>query len=619
MKEYACPGGCADAARETGQMTGAEQGYMIRYAEIIRSPGGAAIMRITDKIRSKSKEAAKNRTYIEGLKKPVWEKAFLLEGGQGRNINGNAFAMLRCIRRLPEYDDYDVFFSVMPDITGAAEARCRSYGFKNVTILVNGSDEYKTALARSKYLITDNSFSIYFLKRDEQVYVNTWHGTPLKALGRTDLRNSTSLANVQSNFLKADYLLHPNTFTRDIMMKDYMVERLFGNRTVVMDYPRNDALYSNDFCDEIRERYGLEGKRLIAYMPTWRGTGRNADIEEQTEETRRIITEMSGMLHDDEVLCVNLHFLLGSGIDIEGLDNVMMFPQEYETYDFLAACDTLITDYSSVSVDFAGTGREIILYIYDYEKYKQDKGFYLDVTELPFRKAYDPEQLEKCLHSAKQEYGLGSELLAEDRGHSSERLLDLMVKGKEEGLDIQDYSAANDTCLAYFENISREADRKLLELYISGLSDEEKEKTVIAFENAMRPETIEVLAGIDRRIDFIRIQRTYYKNRMDFISTAMFKKRGLMKKAADRYYEREARRLLESLNIRTLKLVISQSIDRSFILSKAPAKTVFYEYPAKCYPRNRKLLEKRPGLYRELADSYDETCRFAPEEIESIF
>ena len=592
---------------------------MIIYAEMIRSPGGVKNMKFTEKIRSRSREAAKNRTYIEGLKKPVWEKSFLLEGGQGRNINGNAFAMLRCIRRLPEYDDYKVFFSVMPDMAAAAAARCESYGFKNVTILVNGSDEYKTALARSKYLITDNSFSIYFIKRDEQVYVNTWHGTPLKALGRTDIRNSTSLANVQSNFLKADYLLHPNTFTRDIMMKDYMVERLFGNRTVVMDYPRNDALCSNDFCDEIRAKYGLEGKRLIAYMPTWRGTGRNADTGEQTAETRRIIAEMSGMLREDEVLCVNLHFLLSSGIDISGLDNVMLFPQEYETYDFLAACDTLITDYSSVSIDFAGTGREIILYIYDYEEYKEDKGFYLDVTDLPFKRAYNSTQLEKCLHSAKKEYELDNSLLAGDRGSSSKRLLDLMVKGRQDGLDIQDYSAPNDTCLAYFENISRETDRKLMELYISGLSEEEKEKTVIAFENALRPETTEILAGIDRRIDFIRIQRTYYKDRMDFISTALFRKTGMMKKAAHRYYEREARRLLECLNIRTLKLVISQSLDRSFILSMAPAKTVFYEYPPSCYPRIRKLLEKRPGLYRELADSYDETCRFAPEETEGIF
>ena len=576
-------------------------------------------MKITDKILSKTREAAKNKPYIEGLKKPVWDKSFLLEGGQGKNINGNAFAMLSCIRSNEKYDDYDVYFVVMPDKAGAAEDRLASYGFRNVTILVNGSEEYQTALARAKYLITDNSFSYYFIKRKEQVYVNTWHGTPLKALGRTDLRNSMSIGNVQANFLKADYLLHPNQFTREIMMKDYMVERLFGNKTVVMDYPRNDALYSQKYCGEIREKYGLVGKKLIAYMPTWRGTGRQADTEDQIKETQHIIEDISGILREDEVLCVNLHFLLGAGVDITGLDNVMMFPSEYETYDFLAACDTLITDYSSVSIDFAGTGKEIILYIYDYEQYREDKGFYLDVTELPFKQARDSVQLEECLHSGKQAYELDGRLLADNRGQSAERLLELITEGREEGLEIQDYSKPNDTVLAYFENIGRDKDRALMELYLGKLSDEEKEKTVIAFENALQPETVEVLAGLDRRIDFIRIRRTYYKSRTDFISTALFKRRGLAGKAADRYYRREAERLLEFMNIGTLRLVISQSLDRSFILSKAPADTVMYKYPAYCYTRNRELLEKRPALYEELAGSFDETASFTQEEIDRIW
>lgn len=576
-------------------------------------------MGVIGNLRNKAEAASKNKTYIEGLSKPVWEKAFLLEGGQGKNINGNAFAMLKCIRSQERFDDWKVFFVVMPDLQQAAENRVRSYGFRDVTVLINGSTEYKEALARTRYLITDNSFSIYFIKRQDQVYLNTWHGTPLKALGRTDLRNSMSIGNVQSNMLKADFLLHPNHYTKDIMMKDYMVERLFRNKTVVLDYPRNDALYAQDHREEIIAKYGLEGKKLIAYMPTWRGTGRDVDIEEQISETRRIIDGISGMLHDDEMLCVNLHFLLGSNIDLSGLGNVILFPQEYETYDFLAACDALITDYSSVAIDFAGTGRDIILYMYDYEEYRDDKGFYLDIRELPFRQAYNEEELEKCLHSEDSGYELDSKFLCGDRGSSAQKLLELMVDGREDGLEIQDYSEPNDTTLVYFENISRKEDCALMDLYIGQLSEEEKEKTVIAFENPLRPETVEILSGLDRKLDFIRIKRTYYKNRLDYISTAAFKRYGLMRKAADAYYERESKRILEFMNIKELILVRSQSIDRSFILSKATVRKVFYEYPAYCYQGIRKLLEKRPQLYRELAEAFDERRRFPQEEIDRIW
>ena len=583
-------------------------------------------MKRLEKLKQQSREASKNKVYIDSLKKPVWEHAFLLEGGQGKNLNGNAFAMLRCIRNRPEYDDWDVYFTVMPDMMEAAEKRLAKYGLRNVSLLINGSDEYKTALARAKYLVTDNSFSIYFVKREEQVYLNTWHGTPFKALGRTDLRNNTSLANVQSNMLKADYLLHPNHFTRDIMMRDYMAERLYSGKTVVLDYPRNDALYKEEYCGEIREKYGLAGKHLIAYMPTWRGTGRDAEIESQIEETKEIISGISSALGDDEVLCVNLHFLLGSNIDISGLDNVMMFPREYETYDFLAVCDALITDYSSVSADFAGTGREILLYIYDYEKYRAEKGFYLDVKDLPFRQAGDMEELKEQLSDirAKQSYrnagyAMSRALTCENKGDSANQVLDLMVKGNEEGLEIQDYGKPNDTNLVYFEKLYWPENRGLLDLYISRLTDEQKQRTVIAFENVINEETLDVLENLDPAIDFIRVKRTYYKGSLDYISTALFKKKGLMRRAANAYYEREARRILEFMNIESLELILSQSVDRSFILSKAPARTIFYKYPARCYRRNRGLFEKRPELYNELAGSFDEIRSFTDEEINEIW
>ena len=575
-----------------------------------------------DRIRGQAHEANKHKAYLDNLKKPVWKHSFLLEGGQGKNMNGNAFAMLRCIRSIPEYDSWDVYFVVMPDLFEAAKERMMKYGLADVKILINGTDDYKEALARSKYLITDNSFSIYFVKREDQVYVNTWHGTPLKALGRTDLRNNTSLANVQSNMLKADYLLHPNHFTRDIMMRDYMVERLFSGKTVVLDYPRNDALYSREYCNEIRERYGLTGKRLIAYMPTWRGTGRDVRIEGQIEETYKTITEISKALNDDEVLCVNLHFLLGQNIDISCMKNVMMFPPEYETYDFLAACDALITDYSSVSIDYAGTGREIILYIYDYEKYKEEKGFYLDVKELPFRKAHNIDELAEQLciiRDNPQSYMLNSSLICENRGNSARQVLELMVNGVEKDLEIRDYSTPNHTNLVYIEKIYWPENRGLLELYIGRLSDEQKCRTVIAFENIINDEALEVLENLDPSIDFIRVKRTYYKTAFDYVSTALFKKKGLMRGAAKTYYEREARRILKFMNIESLELLLSQSVDRSFILSNAPARTVFYKYPAYCYQRNRGLFEKRPELYRELSESFDVVRSFTAEEIESIW
>ena len=58
--------------------------------------------------------------------------------------------------------------------------------------------------------MTDNTFPPYFNKRDEQVFLKTWHGTPLKTLGKSNKSSLSSLANVQKNYLMSDYALLPN-------------------------------------------------------------------------------------------------------------------------------------------------------------------------------------------------------------------------------------------------------------------------------------------------------------------------------------------------------------------------------------------------------------------------
>ena len=45
------------------------------------------------------------------------------------------------------------------------------------------SSGYFNALTSAKYIIVNNTLPFFFTKKPEQVYVNTWHGIPLKTLG----------------------------------------------------------------------------------------------------------------------------------------------------------------------------------------------------------------------------------------------------------------------------------------------------------------------------------------------------------------------------------------------------------------------------------------------------
>ena len=82
------------------------------------------------------------------------------------------------------------------------------YGLAERTKLLSvSSKEYFKVLATAKYLINDNTFVHVFIKRPEQVYFNTWHGTPFKTLGKKIKKDYAGIGNAQHTMFTADYLL----------------------------------------------------------------------------------------------------------------------------------------------------------------------------------------------------------------------------------------------------------------------------------------------------------------------------------------------------------------------------------------------------------------------------
>ena len=382
--------------------------------------------------RIKKRAKAPYNAYLKSRQLPLLETTCLLEAGQGKNINGNMFALVRTLRTSGDFNDIKVALVTTRQTSDAAEQLLGNYGISGVELVTRNSPRYKELLARAHYLFTDNSFPTYFMKRDEQVYVNTWHGTPLKHLGHSDLENAiASMANVQKNMLAADYVLFPNELTKRVFWDDYQLRTLFSHEYLMCDYPRNDALLDSGSAKRVRERYDLSDKNVIAYLPTWRGARRSADVEGQKRQIQHMLEEIDARLSENDLLYVNLHFLVTGGMDFSSFRHVRPFPDELETYDFLACCDTLVTDYSSVFFDFAATGRKIVLFAYDKQDYLENKGTYLDYDALPFPMAETPEELVPLVqtreHAPYDEFR--ETYCAHATGHASHDLLDLVVRG----------------------------------------------------------------------------------------------------------------------------------------------------------------------------------------------
>lgn len=328
--------------------------------------------------------------YYEKL--PLKEDVILLESQHGENASGNIFYLAKELCR-PEYDRFTVYFVMRNKKAEATEKMFRQKGMEKIQVVSLASKEYFRLLATAKYLVNDTTFSPSFIKKEGQVYLNTWHGTPLKTLGKKVNNDYENLGNVQKNFVVADYLLYPNTFTKEHLLKDYMLANISGAQTVLGGYPRNCAFFDRKGGERLRKEMGTADKKVYAYLPTFRGTPRKAVGGKADAYMQYYLYQLDEMLDENEILYVNLHPLTRQAVGMEAFSHIRPFPEEMETYEFLNSADCLITDYSSVFFDFAVTGKKIVLFPFDKEDYFRERGTYFGLDELPFPQAFTPDEL----------------------------------------------------------------------------------------------------------------------------------------------------------------------------------------------------------------------------------
>lgn len=317
---------------------------------------------------------------------PVKKDVVLFESFHGKDISDSPLAMMQ---ELLKEGKYKIYFT-----TNNYEVHKKFVKENNLDIeLVKlKSFKYQKVLATAKYLVNNVSFPPYFIKRKHQVYMNTWHGTPLKTLGKNMRKGIDSMHNIQHNFLQADYLLFPNEFTKDHMMEDYNLNELYTGKTVVCGYPRNSIFMDAEGGKRLKKELGYEDKTLYTYMPTWRGKnsyqGIGADYLDQITEILEAVDEA---LTDDQIFFVNLHPNVGNRVDFELFEHIKPFPDNVPKYEFINCTDVLVTDYSSIFFDFSITKKPIVLFMYDYDEYMEERGTYINAKELPFTKVYDQE------------------------------------------------------------------------------------------------------------------------------------------------------------------------------------------------------------------------------------
>jgi CDP-glycerol glycerophosphotransferase len=251
------------------------------------------------------------------------------------------------------------------------------------TAVLAGTEDYYEAMARCRYLITNDDTQPWYVKRDGQVYIQTWHGTPLKRLG-FDVARPQSVSGLRyldhltRETARWDLLLSPNPFSTPIMRQAFR----YQGEICESGYPRNDVLCDGDpsrLTAQVRERLGIPaGKRVVMYAPTWRDDQYYASGRYRFD-FRLDLAQARQRLGDSTVILLRGHHHMADDVPA-GQDGFVLNVTSYPSLaELCLASDALITDYSSVMFDFAPTGKPMLFFTYDLAQYRDVlRGFYFD-------------------------------------------------------------------------------------------------------------------------------------------------------------------------------------------------------------------------------------------------
>jgi CDP-glycerol glycerophosphotransferase len=250
------------------------------------------------------------------------------------------------------------------------------------TVLREGSREYHEAMATARYIVANDHFPDWFERRDEQLCLQTWHGTPFKKLGFdvSDMRKQVRKfqRNWDRQLRNWQYVLSPNRFSTPILRRAYQIE----GEMLETGYPRVDVLARPDrdvLARELRARLGLPAdKRTVLYAPTFRDHVMDRRNRYRLELALDL-DRLRDAVGEDTVILFRKHHYIVDPVP-ETADGFVRDVSAYpDGTELMLAADVLVTDYSSMMVDYANTGRPMLFFTYDLDAYEDEiRGFYLD-------------------------------------------------------------------------------------------------------------------------------------------------------------------------------------------------------------------------------------------------
>lgn len=232
-------------------------------------------------------------------------------------------------------------------------------------------------LATAKYVfLNDNFMPMAKLNfRDEAVITQLWHAEGVfKKFGLAINQPDDVRKNEIGGNSKLTYVVCSSESVVPYYAEAFGVDE---KKVLPLGAPRVDFLLSENNSDKARENLekqfpSIKNKKLVLYAPTFRNDRQaNEDILTHFE-----IDRFNEELGNEYALLVRFHPQIHP--DIKALKGAVNVTDYNNVCELVSACDVLVTDYSSICMDFSLLSKKTVFFAYDLESYDRERSFYFD-------------------------------------------------------------------------------------------------------------------------------------------------------------------------------------------------------------------------------------------------
>lgn len=243
--------------------------------------------------------------------------------------------------------------------------------------------EFLLNLFSAEYIFHSNGLILNNLPSSQTV-INLWHGLLYKNVGMLLGRGK----------LNARYTVGTSEASQIMFSKAFGVPQKDVTKS---GYPRNDSLLKGKAeKEEIIQKLGLRKnyRKIILWMPTYRKSVVGDFRVDGTEVGNPFyiknfdVQKFNSLLKEQDALCIvkphPMAPILPKDENVSNIlfvDNHWIYEKGLDLYEFVGATDILISDVSSIIIDYILLDQPIICISEDFEAYKNSRGFYFEDTE----------------------------------------------------------------------------------------------------------------------------------------------------------------------------------------------------------------------------------------------